>query len=844
MIVYAIKEIIRKWQWSLIFSFNLSFGFVGFISLLSFQNSIENKIQLNAKQILSADLSINSRKKISPLEIEKAKKVLDKFEIKTEATSYFMEFLAMLKTKDKSHLVSVKAIDGNYPLYGDLELKYTTGPFSNNKNKILEEKTFLYSELQEILSLKRFQEVRLGNLSLHVEDFIVKDTTQTFKFVGIAPKIFIHQKLLEKSDLLQFGSTFSESYLFKLKEPFNKEVLLNELLKAIEDPAIQIETSETASKDSARQLGFLTDFLNLIAIVSILLSALGTNFLYQVFIFKKIKDYAVCKSLGLSKMNLRKLFGYQMFFLSIITILLSYLGAKAFIPVLSFFFEKTLSIYLTVTIPNYVIGLSFLIVLLTCFMVAIPFLLSLEKISPAKLFSEEKMNLNISFRSRIPQFLSVFLIGTLSFYLTRSFYLSGIFILTLIGITFISMALAFFGIGILNLVHFENWIIKYSVKSIVRKKASSIIIFSCITLSALLLNILPQVKKSIQNEFMVSGNSSLPSMFIIDIQEEQIKPLQEILTNNNKKLDNLSPLIRARILKINDKPYERKLNSGVFATREEEREARFRNRGVNLTYRHEVSKVEHIVEGVSFSEYKGEIPGLSVEYKFADRLGLNINDRITFDIQGVEIVAKIINLRRIKWISFHPNFFISFDEGVLNDAPKSFIGIVNNVDQTTTNKLISEISTNISNLSIFDVRMLVKDILNLADQITFSIQLMSLLTMITGLVILSSIIYLQLHERRWEMNFLKILGASFWDMLLYVILEFNLITFLAALLGVLISFMISYVLVKVLFQTSFTFEIADSILLILGLSLISIILCWAVSFKILKEKSSRILNEG
>jgi putative ABC transport system permease protein len=844
MIKYAIKEIFRKWKWSLIFCLNLSFGFIGFISLLSFQNSIEEKVLLNSKQILSADLSVNARKKIPATEIDKVKKVINELKIEIQAESYFIEFLAMLKTESKSQIVSVKAIDSNYPLYGDLELLWRNDKFSLSRDVIQGNKFIAYSELKEMLALQKQQKVTLGKLELSVEDFVSKDTTQTFKFGGIAPKVFIDQALLNKSGLLEFGSTFTESYLFKLKEPYNKELLLSELNKVISDPVIQVETSETAAKDSARQLGFLTDFLNLIAIISILLSALGTNFLYQVFIYKKIKDYAIFKSLGLDKISLRKIFSYQIFILSFFIILLSYIGAQLFIPILTYFFEKTLSIYLTVTIPTSVVGLSFLIIVLTCFMVAIPFLFSLEKLSTAKLFSEEKMNLNISFRARLPQLLSIFLIGMLSFYLTKSINLSGIFLAALVGITFISVGLAFLGIKSLELFHFKNWILKYSFKSIIRKKSSSIIIFCCITLSSLLLNILPQVKNSIKKEFIYSDNVNLPAMFILDIQEEQVESLKSILKKQNKQLDHLSPLIRARIIKVNDMPFERKLNNGSFTTREEEREARFRNRGVNLTYRHEITKTEDIVEGIPFTKYKSEMPGLSIEYKYAERLGFKLDDILTFDIQGVEISAKVINFRKVRWISFQPNFFISFDEGVLNEAPKSFIGIVNNVDTLTTNKLISEISNSLPNLSILDVRQLVKDVLSIADQMAFSIQLMSFLTMITGFVILASIIYLQLHERRWEMNFLKILGANFWSMLAYVIIEFNLITFMASMLGIILSFIFSYTLIKVLFETPFSFEISSSIILIMSISLISFLLCFLVSYRILKEPSSTILKDS
>jgi hypothetical protein len=51
IIKLAIKELIVKWKWSLIFICNLAFGFIGFTTVLSFQNAIEQNAKANSKQI-------------------------------------------------------------------------------------------------------------------------------------------------------------------------------------------------------------------------------------------------------------------------------------------------------------------------------------------------------------------------------------------------------------------------------------------------------------------------------------------------------------------------------------------------------------------------------------------------------------------------------------------------------------------------------------------------------------------------------------------------------------------------------------------------------------------------
>jgi putative ABC transport system permease protein len=201
--------------------------------------------------------------------------------------------------------------------------------------------------------------------------------------------------------------------------------------------------------------------------------------------------------------------------------------------------------------------------------------------------------------------------GFLTLFLTKLIMLTSVFVGAIAG-----LAILFFGVGngiiyLLGLIPVKFWVYKYAIKSLQRRKSTSLVLFSTIGTAILLLNLLPQLKHSLKNEFLTNEKSQLPSLFIFDIQDEQIDSLKSIVKENNKEISQLSPLVRSRILRINGIAYERKVDFNAFKTREEEREARFRNRGVNLTYRENLSSSETLVEGIPLADYKGENPGLS-----------------------------------------------------------------------------------------------------------------------------------------------------------------------------------------------------------------------------------------
>ncbi len=841
IIKLALKELANKWRWSLIFVLNLAFGFIGFTTVLSFQNAIEENAKANSKQILSADLAISARKKIAETDVQKAEDYLKSKNIQFKRTKV-TEFFAMVSQGDRSHLVLVKAIDNLYPLYGELALTKSTIKRDSEKSIFNSAKIWAYPELKGILNIDVGSTLKLGSLELTIDDFINKDGTQTFRLASLAPRIFIDSAWLEKSKLLSFGSTFTEAYLYQFSVD-SAASIQKDLFTVISDPAVQIDTPTTASEDSARQLGFLTDFLNLVALVAILLAGLGASYLYQVFARKKTKDFAIFKTLGLEYTSLLKIYILQLFVLSLLVCGFSYLGSIAFIPFLQWIISSLVTQELNVHIPLYVVGLTLVLTFIASLIVVGPYIQSLNRVPPGILFKEEQSQILNPSKNFLTFLAALCLMGFLTLFLTKSVMMTSIFIGSIAG-----LAVLFFGVGngliyLLGSLPIRFWVYKYAVKSLQRRKSTALVLFSTIGTAILLLNLLPQLKYSLKNEFLTNG-SNLPSLFLFDIQDEQVDPLKGIVKQNNKEISQLSPIVRSRILKINDVPYERKVDFNAFKTREEERDARFRNRGVNLTYRNKLSTSETLVAGIPLGDYKGEVPGLSLEEKYAQRMGIKLGDIIEFDIQGVEIKGKVVNFRKIKWASFQPNFFISFAAGVLDDAPKTSIGIVNGLNDTEVASIISQVAKALPNVSVIDVRQLIKDLLKVSDQMTLSLELMAYLSLITGFIVLISLISIQLQDRKWEINLFKILGSPNHSINMNLLFEYGTIVIFSVILGISFSFLMSYLTLKYTFDSDYSFNLKDAFYIAVAVIVVALVIIQYMAGIYLKKRSNEILKDS
>lgn len=837
---FALRDLIRHWRFTLFFIFNLTIGLTGFVTLETFKESLQNYLNSNSKQILAADISVEARRELNSQELQ------DLAEIPFVETSVVYDFFAMVNGKDQSKLVFVKAIDANFPMYGHFK-------FLNGAKKTLKtlqvshlnalSRIWIYPELRDALNVNVGDKVKLGKKEFLIDDVIVEDTTQTFRSASFAPRIYMSREDLSDTGLIQFGSTFTKSYLFKLKSNTDVNAIRSLVYEKITDPSVRVETPETAGEDAGRQLNYLSDYLGLVTLVALFLSALGASYLFRLYLQEKLKDIAILRSLGLRATQALKIYLLQTLILGVLAILLSNIICLILFPVVTRLLMQLLPFSLNLDLQTSVFFTGFTLAVFGSACISLPFLLKIRDISVVQLFSEEQFQSQIDSPRWLALVPALILFLGLSIYQSHSYKLGLSFCFGLAVVLLVLTFLSWLSIHFITRLQVRNWRIKYSFLSLNRKKVSAIALFISLSLGSLLINILPQLKVTLQNTLTVDQNSPLPSLFIFDVQDDQMDQVIKFLNEKSKKVLDFSALVRARILKVNGQDFERKVDEHQYRTREEERDSRFRNRGVNLTYRNQIGEAEEIIAGRPFAtEINSEMAELSVEHRYADRLGLQLNDTLLFDIQGVEVLGKIVNLRSVRWMSFRPNFFIVVQPGFLEEAPKTFIGALPRMTKDEKLSLQKDLVNRFSNISLIDLDRLVAEIIKVADQMSLSLELMAWLSILAGFVVLFSIVRSQVQVRRWELNMLKVLGAQEQDLKIYLFVEVFVVTTLAASLGALLSLIASALLSKVLFESTLKLNVAWIFLSVLAIELLSLIVAWFAARKVMQENPQQILN--
>ena len=373
---------------------------------------------------------------------------------------------------------------------------------------------------------------------------------------------------------------------------------------------------------------------------------------------------------------------------------------------------------------------------------------------------------------------------------------------------------------------------RHAARTLSRYFTSSFTIFICLLMGVTLTTFIFQLESSLREEFTQTYGDKRPDLFIFDLQDSQAESFEKISTEEGWNKTMFAPMIRARLLSINDKPVQKKDSSeeeASFQTREEENSERIRNRGVNLSYRSHLSWSETLVEGSfegSVCDPSVKTCAISLEQSYARRLGADIGDKLIFDVSGIEVAGIVSSMRTVKWTSFEPNFFILFQPGVLEEAPKTYLSSIKVKDLDEKRKVFSKMAANFPSVSMLEVSELVRKITTIFDLMAIAIKFISFLSLFVALVVLVAVSFNHLELRKREMSLFYMLGLKT-DLIKKIYgREFSFLISLCVVLSLFFGSALTWIIMKNIFSSTADFRLAFvlPVIVALGGALLTIVI--------------------
>ena len=195
---------------------------------------------------------------------------------------------------------------------------------------------------------------------------------------------------------------------------------------------------------------------------------------------------------------------------------------------------------------------------------------------------------------------------------------------------------------------------------------------------------------------------------------------------------------------------------------------------------------------------------VSVEEKLAKKLGIELNDDLTFWIAGKTLHARVSSIRTVQWDSFHPNFYMIFPPGMLDSSPATYLtSFFLGPEQKP---LLTSLVRAFPAVTVLEMDQVLAQVRTILTQVTAAVELVLLFVLAAGFAVLFAALAASLDERFYEGALLRTLGASRRQLRAAHLAEFALLGVLAGLLAAIGTELIAYLLYTRAFELEYSFK--------------------------------------
>jgi putative ABC transport system permease protein len=808
-----LAHFVKAWTWRmawresrtsrkrlLFFSTSIILGIAALVAIGSFGDSLQKAMEEQAKALLGTDLVLSSREAFSPA----AEAFFESLGGRQSREISFSSMIYFTRTQD-TRLVQVRALSGDFPFYGMIE----TAPagaaleFRSGGGALVEE-SLLIQYSAEVGDL-----IRIGELTTPIVGRLKKVPGETVAFSTISPRVYLSLADLPKTGLLRAGSLARYKVYFKFPAGTNIPLLVENIRPKVNAFRLAYNTVEKRKKDLGNSMENLSNFLNLVGFVALLLGGIGIASAVHVHIQQKFDTIAVLRCLGCSTGQTFAIYLLQGLALGLLGTLV---GATLGI-VIQFALPRIMADFLPLAVSFNVswpavikaMGIGLCIALLFSMLP----LLSVRSISPLAVirsFYEERPR-----AQRDPLLYGVYL-GIASSILFFSLFHThgwrqGLGFASGLGVAYgllFGLAKLLMKAGRRILPSDFPYVWRQGVANLYRPHNRTVLLTLSLGLGTFLVLTLYLTQQGLLRELVSSGQGNQSNLVLFDIQSDQKEALEGLVRARNLSVLDEAPVVTMRITSLKGDKVERLLAQKKeliphWALRHEYR----------TTYYEGLRPGEKIVAGQwpRSRELPDSAIPISIEEEIAKDLRVGIGDEIVFDVQGIALSTRIASVRQVDWHRVQPNFFVVFPRGVLEEAPTFHVMTLRVGTPGQSAALQREVVQKFPNVSAIDLTLILQTIEAILNKISFVLRFMALFTVVTGLLVLTGAILTGRFQRIRESILLRTLGASRAQILKILVVEYLCLGLFSAFIGTILALIASWGLAIWVFEVRFTFLI-------------------------------------
>ena len=821
---YALRDFSRSYKKLWVVTSTLFVSLLLLSLTFSVKEALNSEIDNNSKELLGGDIQVTSG--IDPL----PEKIIDEFDTLGKVSTA-IEFATMLSKEGESPVFTeLRAVDDNYPLYGNIE----TIP------QIASERIFVNSQKPSVLINESIQ--KLLKLSFGDDVVIMGQQFEVAGLVSSVPELaesavfgefaIISMESYEQFGLNSGGSFLDHEYRIKFKNSTQvekKEKLVRSIVEY--DDSIEIRLPGESGQSLSRVIDNFSNFLNLVSVSAMVIAGIGISNTLLSFVNQSNTSIAVKKSIGFSSSFIQTMYFYEIMMILVLTSVVAYF-IGVFSPLLANeLLPEALGIDLQPAFSFIGYLNIFFIGLLVVLIFSIPSLYSISEIKAAALFRNtfNPVSLNFSLMNIILLSILVVILMTYFVYQTEQKLYTVLYF-----VAFFVTMLIFYGVSKLLILFikasykFSNNSYRIAYRNIVAKKSLAPIMTISLGIGLTLLLTLSFVANNLKKEISDSIPSMAPDLFFVSIDRDMQRDLESFIKDVDPNVElEFSPMASASFISLNGTPIEEVVsesNRSAWVVRGDRR----------ISWSEKPKPDNPIIEGEWWEPGNEDELFISMDSRAAYDLGMKINDKIVLNILGRDVTGIVKNFREVDYRDISINFAIIINKAFANKLPYEYVGTLKS--ELPSSEILARIVEKFPNVSAIKIDRILSQVSEVLNKVFIAVTAISLIVIIIGLIVIVSAVLVQTTFRRYNNLIYKILGVDFPTILKAMTMEFAVIYGTLIFFALSVATISSFLVVENALQLTWQFDLGLTLWILLSTAVVSFVLILMANQSIFSPK--------
>ncbi|MBW3628757.1 MAG: FtsX-like permease family protein [Gemmatimonadetes bacterium] len=820
----------------------ISLGVAALVAVQGFASNMLRGVRLEARALLGADVRLSSREPFG----QRTEAFLDSLHASGNPVARMTSFasMAFVPRTGGTRLVQVRAPEAGYPFYGTIETEPAGqwGRFIGGRNAIVDPAllTALRAQVGDSLSI--------GEARFRIAGTLQKVPGDAQIASAFAPRVYIPSAYLEETELLGFGSRIDYDAFVRLRPATDAELLLEGRQDVFRAERVRSDTAEEEQGEMEEALTRLTDFLGLIGVFALLLGGIGVASAMGAYMAQKVDTVAVLRCLGATSRQVLAIYLAQAAVMGLAGALLGVAIGAAVQWVLPRMLQGLLPVEVAITLEPIAMLTGIGVGVWTALAFAALPLLAVRRVSPLGALRRRVEALAVTGPDPLR--------GAVWALLAASVLL--LLVVQVDSLRLGAQLWAGTG-GALAILWVTAWLFMTAVRRIPRdavryttrqglanlfrpgNQTRTVVValgFGVFLLATLLL-----IQHNLLRPLRTEGLATRANLLFFDVQQDQEGGIVSILNARALPVLQRAPIVPMRVVSINgieirpfsDDQFEPdSLREGGGEGEGEGGPPRgwAARREYRSTYRDTLVSSETLVEGTwtpqSIARQGAEVFPVSLEQGITEDLGVDVGDRVTWDVQGVQIPTVVAAIREVDWTRFEPNFFAVFPTRALATAPQTWVMLTraDSADErAVVQRDVVERYANVSALDLTQIQVALDEVLG---RISLVIRFLAAFSVATGLVVLLGAVSSSRIQRIRESVLLKTIGATRPQIGAILFTEYLLLGLLSVVTGIALALGAGWALSRFLFEVDFEPAPVALLSLAAGITLLAVAIgVWA-----------------